>query len=528
MFDADTRRRSGSVVALDWDTRTLRAVSARYRRGEVFIDDDDNFLLVKIPHDVDVNDPKQMGGFIRRSLDEKDVRARHAVVGIPREHVILNTLKLPAIPVDELPGVVDIQIAKELPFPISDAVVDFAVAPQDAGGIGIEVLVAAIRTEVVEQYQAVCEAAGLRVDRIGLRPYASKVALCRKLQPALPERVLFVDVRPTLTEIDVIRNGHLAFSRAASVPIPERISDSMILSLVRGDDAHSDQVDFADTPLRLDGILNALVLEITRSIEAYRAKDPGARIDHVVIGGDLGIEESLSHAIQERLKLTTQVFDPASIFGWEPVEREEAGAFAAAVGLVLSHQEERSEHFDFLHPKKMVSRTKQRLRKAPIAATVAVMFVLAAGVAVAGLTKPKRHALTGILEQISELAAQEKDHERFLDLVDEIEAFDGAQIVWVDALYDLFSLLPDSKSLIVTDVALDQNAQQITLKTRTAQRDTGTEIVQKLESFRREEGGKPVFRVSMGAQVEGDDDKYRYSQDFRITVLASGQAGRSD
>ena len=62
-----------------------------------------------------------------------------------------------------------------------------------------------------------CHAAGLTPARIGLRPYAILVSVAH-LPSMADRRVLFVDVGPTMTEIDVINRGALCFSRSLQSP----------------------------------------------------------------------------------------------------------------------------------------------------------------------------------------------------------------------------------------------------------------------------------------------------------------------
>ncbi|MGB2988227.1 MAG: pilus assembly protein PilM, partial [Phycisphaerae bacterium] len=200
------RARPNKIVAIDWDASTLRVVHALMGKRGVKID---RLLSVEIPSDLDPANPEQMGLYIRRTLDQEGIGTKHAIVDIPRDQTILKILKLPAAQPDELPGMVEIQIAKELPFPVREAVIDFVVGPHTDDAATADVLVAAVRREQSEQYQAIFAAAGLRLDRIGLRPYANKVAACELLKHGLPERVLFIDVRPTFMEIDVLRNSAL-------------------------------------------------------------------------------------------------------------------------------------------------------------------------------------------------------------------------------------------------------------------------------------------------------------------------------
>lgn len=516
------RARPKRVVAIDWDDRTLRVVHALLGKRGVKID---RMLAVAIPSNVDLASPEQTGLHIRRTLAQEGIATKHAIVDIPRDQAILKTLVLPTGQPEELPGMVEIQIAKELPFPATEAVIDFAVVPAEKDAVKGEVLVAAIRRELLEQYEATFAVAGLKLDRIGLRPYANKVAACELLKHAIPERLLFIDVRPTFMEIDILRNGALAFSRAASVVIPKGLGESRVLSIAAPPlpaaerDAPAHDAGVIGEPSTTDRITHSLVLEVTRTIEAYRANDPGAMIDHVVIGGDVGVEEALADAIQRRLDLTTEIYNPASTFGWDPDEGAGASAFAAALGLVLGHAADGTLHFDFLHPKRMVSISRQRLQKAPMVAAVVLVFVAAAGVALGYYTKPDRERRARLESDIIRLKARRGANKDFLAVMKEIRAFDADQHVWIDVLYDVVALLPSNEEMLVNKVDMNQKGGRITLKTRAKRRDTATRVIQDLQEFRREGRDKPRFKVTMGPQAEKKAEKYPFAQDLRIDIL---------
>ena len=513
------------IVAVDWDTRTLRIVHALLSKRGVKID---RLLSAPIPADLDLANPEQLGRHIRRVLDQEGIHTKHATVDIPRDQAILKTLSLPALSPDELAGMVGIQIAKELPFPASEAVIDFAVPPFAASATTSNVLVAAVRREVVQQYETTFEVAGLKLDRVGLRPYANTVAVCELLKHALPERVMFIDVRPSLTEIDVIHNGSLTFSRAASVMVPPDArghGERPRFSIVRegGPSEALVPVDLGvGTPHHMDdteAMIHSLVVEVTRSIEAYRASDAGASIDHVVIAGDLGVEETLAEAVQKRLGITTELYNPAASFGWEPDEGAGASAFASTLGLVVGHSYDRALHFDFLHPKKRVSQTQERLKKAPLVAAVAVLFVAAGGIAFAKFTAPDRKTLAKIESSIQELEGKRADHKKFLEVMDRIREFDAEQHVWVDVLYDVLYVLPTNEELVINHLEMNQSESRLVLKTKTKNRDTATTAVRKLDEFRREGKDRPRFKTSIGPQSEKKGEKYAYVQDLRITLL---------
>ena len=522
------RRRPKRLVAIDWDASVLRVVHTFISGKTVKID---RLLSSAFPADLDQSDVGQMGRHIRRTLDQEGITTKHAIVDIPRDQAILKTLRLPTGQPDELPGMVEIQIAKELPFPVLEAVVDFTTEGTSTDEATGEVLVAAVRREVLAHYEAIFEVAELKLDRVGLRPYANKVAVVELLKHGMPERVLFIDVRPTFMEIDVIRQSALVFSRSASVTIPADAGESQILSISKSPaspafDHPRDQIGEGDDYIPPGEVVQSLLLEVTRSIEAYRASDPGAVIEHAVIGGDVGVEEALAEAIQTRLKITTEIYNPASTFGWEPDEGANAAAFSATLGLVLSQQVDSTGHFDFLHPKKSVSVARERLKKAPLVAAVLAMFVVATGVGLGQMTKRPRERLAKINAEISRLEDKRKKNKRFLAVLEEVRAFDSRQQVWIDELYNVISTIPSNEEIVINHIDVKQKQSRITLKTMTKRRDTADRTVQDLQAFRREDRDAPRYKVSVGTQTEKKGQKYPFYQDLRIFILDDSSSGK--
>jgi type IV pilus assembly protein PilM len=477
-----------------------------------------------------------MGALLRRALDQEGIHTTHAIVDVPREQAILNTLSLPCRNPEDLPGMVSIQIAKHLPFAVGDAEIDFAVAPHEPDAAAAEVLVAAVRHEILQQYQAIFEKSGLKLVRVGLRPFANRVAACELLKHAVPEHVLFVDVRPTLTEINVLRRSFLAFSRAASVQIPEKWDDRPRLSIVREDepldllvasgDARKEDVTVEPVPTRIEDVVASLVVEVTRSIEAYRVNAPGAKMDHAVIGGDLGVEEALAEALQQKLGITAELYNPARCFQWEPDEGASASAFAATLGLVLGHAVDEALQFDFLHPKKAVSAAERRLKKAPLAAAAVIMLIVGGVATVAAVTKPDRDRLAAIERKIADLKGKQKEHEKFLSLVAEARAFDADQHIWVDVLYDVVTNLPPQEEMLITQVDLNQKEGRVLLKTRAKQRDTATDTVRRLNDFRRDNRTKPRFRAGIRGQTEKPGETYPIVQELTIVILDDSERSK--
>jgi type IV pilus assembly protein PilM len=529
------RGRPSEFLAIDWDARTLRVIQAVVSKRGVRIE---KILSAPVPLDVEAGDSAQMGAHIRSVLDQERIRTKHAAVDITRDQVVLNTLRLPCSAPDELPGMVQIQVAKQLPFPVADAAIDFAVPSGARETATADVLVAAVRKELLDQYSATASAAGLRLDRIGLRPHACKVAVCDVLDKPVPERVMFIDVGSTLTEIDIFRDGHLAFARAASVMVPEQFDDdgapSAVLSVVRAlDDEEEEFVPPPSSlPANLEPIVSALIREVSRTLEAYRASDHGAMIDQVVVGGDRGIERPLAREIAARMRIPSRVYNPAGSFGWPEEEGRAASAYAAAAGLVLSHDSEDQSRFDFLHPKRVVSRTGQNLKKAPVLAAIAAMFLIACVLVVEGFTREDRQYRAKLQADIAELGADMSEKKKFIKFVEGIRSFDADRLIWLDVMHDLIAAMPDAKQIVLDEIRMYEDDRKVTVATKTKSREVANDLVEKINALGEAEGAPFRFRARIkGSRKPKDGEDYPFDQDVEIEVRrvvkssARGRAG---
>ncbi len=511
------------LVSIDWDVRTLRVVAFSVRpKGSVRIK---KVLSVAIPEEVCVGDPASFGQLLRDVLAREGIGAKRMLVDVPRDQVVLNTLKLPTVSEDDLPAMVEFQIGKELPFPLADAVTDFAV-PDSADELGTQdVLVAAVQHEVLDYYRQTAEVAGLKLERIGLRPYANKVAVNELLGSTRHERVLLVDVGPALTEIDVLRDGKLVFSRAASVMVPRPSAGGAALATEKEGTKFDLDLDLAvATPEpaipEQDRVTRALLREVTLTIEAYRAGDPGADMNHVVVGGDIGVEDDLLEAVRRRFEITGERYNPTACFGWDGESGAAAGGFSAVLGLALGHASEGRLHFDFLHPKKAVPPSQRRLKKAPLVAAVCVVFVAAAVVAYGKVLGPKKDEIARLEERKRAVDAELKEDARFCKMMAEVEKWQQEQIIWLDELVHVLSVFPNHDQIVLSHIDLSQKERRIELKMDCKNRDVADEARRRLDEFKLSPGGSDRFEATLGTRTDQDGE---YSVGTSITIRLRGR-----
>jgi len=481
------------LLSLDWDSRWVRIVQAVSQRGHVR---GVQTACVPMPEDLNRSDPAAMGQFVRVTLGEHKLNARRLLIDVPRDQAILNTLTLPGGREAELPAAVHFQIVKELPFSLDQAVVDFAVSGSDAEANTVEVLVAAVRNDVMAYYQQMAEHAGLELERVGLRPYANLVSVAEVQADIRSGRTVLVDVGPSLTEIDVIRDGRLVFSRAASVIVPA----------VRQPPASGGDAGEAGTAADL-------LLEVTRSLEAYRVTDPGARIDRIIVAGATGVEEHLAEALGRRFSVGAVLYDPGEPFTGQG-EAHALRGFSAAIGLIIGHGQAGKLDFDFLKPKKPIDLSAARTRKVRMAALGAAAVLAAVAVGANRYLGQKRAELEKLQKQVAQVEQEVAEFEDFKKQVEAALTWQRGEVIWLEHFKRLAELFPDSKQAYATKLAMFSSGR-ITVDLQMARSDVSTELARRAQ--------KHGYRAVPGSATErGTTDGYPAQGSLRIELPEDG------
>lgn len=483
------------ILCLDWDRRSLRLIVARVGSGTVKLEDAHQH---KLPPSLNADDPAAMGEFIAGTLKRHRMKFRRCVVDVPRDRAVINRLTIPPTPPQELAGAVQFQAMRELPFSLDEAVIDHVIMQRDENRNIVEVLLAAVRKDVLGRISATCEAAGLTPERIGLRPYANLVAI-QRMEEFARQRILFVELGPSMTEIDVFRDGQLAFSRAASVTVPVRgydawASDSRVMGIheLETIEAQHDETSVAE-----------LVLEVVRSLQAYRVAEPNAVIDQIVIAGGSGLEPELMEAVEKRLGLPCALYDPTSSLSVSPTESLKLRSFSATLGLAWGVSRENLLESNFLDPKKPLPpgiTLRRRLQFAGVAAAALV-------VCVAGGTAYHLYQQSSLLEkrhkEIEQLSEMVKADIELRNHIDELDDW-NRQAVWVDHWATVVeSMVDPGRKMIAKNIKFEESSSSITLDVLCKDYETYTGFIEKLRTM-KDAKEKPVYTVNLqGKWQEG-------------------------
>ena len=427
------------ATALDFDSRSLRVVSPGLSRVAV--------APLNLPADADRTDAAVPGAALAKALDQLKLKPGPVVMGLPRAQVVLKTLLLPVIAdVNELASVVHLQVGRDLPFRLADAVVDFQILRQvtppapkpDANAKPgaeapaapppkLEVLVAVAKRDAVEFYQRVATAAGVKLVALGLLPNAGArcVEACRVVERGQP--FALVSLRADEVSIDVACDGAVSFSRGAALKPAE--------------------------PNAPEAFVNAATIEVVRSLHSHGGQGAAGSPAKVFVIGGTGHEAALVTALAARTSVPVAALDTAALD--LPAEaRVDAAGSTAAIGLALGFADASGLPFDFLNPKRpAVPRDMRRVKILAGLAIAATVFLVVAGI---------RQWLIGkrqvVLDAVTaEAVLAEKNRPAYRKVISQaavVNEWVGGERDWLLHYAHLTAVLPRSEEIYLTSFAV--------------------------------------------------------------------------
>src|SRR5437667_8493539 len=108
---------------------------------------------------------------LQEMLTEKGIKAKNVNVCAPGFHVFSKFVKLPPVDAGKVTQIIQYEAQQNVPFPLAEVVWDYQILGSTPTG-ELEVLLVAIKSEVVEGLFRTAEATGLRLQLVDVSPAA--------------------------------------------------------------------------------------------------------------------------------------------------------------------------------------------------------------------------------------------------------------------------------------------------------------------------------------------------------------------
>lgn len=411
-------------------------------------------------------------GVLKRALSELLVEggfvSRQANISAPGYQVFSKFVKLPPVDASKISQIIQYEAQQNVPFPLTESAWDHQILGTAADGAR-EVLLVAIKAEVVEKLFAVGESVGLKMEVVD----ASMAALANAFRYNYGDVEgcsILIDIGAKTSNVLLFEKNKFyvrtvpvgansitqEYSAESKVPFAEsekfKISQGFVS--LGGAYEEPDDAKVAAVSKVARNVLTRLHMQVNQTVQFYRTQQGGSAPQRVYLCGGGSVMAYSAEFFQEKLNLPVEYFSPFRNIQIDPsvnVEELEKSAsfFGEVVGLGLRNIADCPVELNLL-PKSSKARQDFNSKKPFL---VAAAFVAAAGVWAAGLFYTKvaavhREGLATISEKVEPLARVEtslKSEEVKLSEVhkktDQLGAWLSERAYWPDILTEVRSIL---------------------------------------------------------------------------------------
>ncbi|MFH0952974.1 MAG: type IV pilus assembly protein PilM [Verrucomicrobiota bacterium] len=420
---------------------------------------------------------------VRELLQDRGIKTGPVLLSVSGQSVFSRFVKLPPVDKEKIDQIILYEAQQNVPFPIEEVVWDYQLI-RGAGG-EVDVMLAAIKAEIVEHVTDCIEQAGLEPDLVDVAPMALYNAV-RYNYTELPGCVLVVDIGARSTDLIFIEQNRL-FSRSIPVAgnaITQQIMAEFNLSFLDAEElkkAHafvafggayegpkSEVVDKVSKSVR--SVMTRMHAEINRSINFYRSQQSGQAPSIVLLTGGTSVIPYTDSFLKDKMKVEVDYLNPfLNVAVSERIQAEEIGRNAnlmgQVVGLALRRVLTCPIELNLMPPKVLADKAFRKKQPMFVLAAVALIVVLVVWcgyfLRMTGLSKQR---LDKVAARVGQLQAVESRLDQAKQQVSEVDGrinrllgLAQKRSEWLQVLDAIHACLPDGVWL--TSVKPLQEAQ---------------------------------------------------------------------
>jgi type IV pilus assembly protein PilM len=349
------RRKKPPLVGLDISTTAVKLLELSQTSGKSgSLYRVESYGVEPLPPNAvvekNIADVEAVGETIAKVMRKSGTKAKHAAVAVSGSAVITKVISMPASMTDsEMEGQIQLEADQYIPYPLEEVNIDFQLlGPSEKNPDLVDVLLAASRSENVEDRVAALDLAGLTASVVDVQAYAMETA-CTQLLDQFPEggaeqTIAVVDVGATNTTLNVLHNNKVIYTREQNFggrQLTEEIQRRYGLSREEAGMAKR-QGGLPDNygPEVLEPFKEAMAQQINRSLQFFYSSSVYNSVDHIVLAGGTASIPGVDELVEDRIGISTTIANPfanMSVASRVKSQRlsNDAAALMISVGLAL-------------------------------------------------------------------------------------------------------------------------------------------------------------------------------------------------
>ncbi len=388
--------RSGRVLAMDIGAGELKIAEFTRGRGGWEL----THLAMQpmaIEPGSDADPSLAIIGALQDLMKGKKLRPAPVVLSVTGQSAFLRLVKLPPVKRSKLRQTIQFEAQQNVPFPINEVVWDYQL--MGTSQHELNVMLVAIKTELVAALTDCVEAVGLEVELVDVAPMALYNTV-RYNYVDVAGCILVIDIGARSTNLVFVEEGRF-FSRNLPIMgtgnvITQQLMKEFNLPFKDAEELKRTHAtvafggayeDYADKVISrvsktVRSVMTRLHVEVERTINFYRTQQEGHAPVRVLLAGGTSIIARTDEFFKEKLKTDVEYLNPfRNVIVNNAISSEEIAACAhvmgEVVGVGLRHMLPCPLEINLLPPK--IAAAKAFRRKLPLLFSAAASLVLVVG-----------------------------------------------------------------------------------------------------------------------------------------------------
>ena len=322
-------KKSNSILGLDISSTAIKVVELENSGNNYRLL---HYTIESLPQNAvsenSIADVEQVSSSITRAIKRSGARSRNVATAIPGSHVISKRIFMPhGLREDELESQITLEADHYIPYPLDEVNMDFEVlGPAVDSPNEDEVLLVACRKEIVDDYIAVLEDAGLTPVILDVEYFAVEKAYEQIVQD-LPgggmEKITAVmDFGATTLHVNVINNNRSIYTRNHSFggnQLTEEIQRRYGLSLEEAVQAKKvGGLPDNYQPEILRPFMEAMCQEALRGLQFFYSSSQYDKVDSILLAGGCAQIQGIDELLSNKADLPVDIANPFSSMSLSP------------------------------------------------------------------------------------------------------------------------------------------------------------------------------------------------------------------
>jgi len=287
---------------------------------------------------------------LQEVIAEKGIKAKNVNVCAPGFHVFSKFVKLPPVESSKVTQIIQYEAQQNVPFPLAEVVWDYQILGSAPGG-ELEVLLVAVKADIIEGLFRVAETAGLRLQLAD----ASPAALCNAFRfnyGDLEDCTMLLDIGAKTSNLLFFEKGKVYsrsinlgansitqdFANESKLPFPEAEAKKITEGFVSLGGAYEEPENPHQAAISKIArqFMTRLHIQVNQTMQFYRGQQGGSAPQRLFLSGGASLMPYTAQFFGEKLNVPVEYFNPfRNVQIDSSVNLEELARVAHALGEVV-------------------------------------------------------------------------------------------------------------------------------------------------------------------------------------------------